>query len=124
MLYLILGSLMLFQIDQVNYYYFTTTSCVYCRKQLPIIEKLQEEGFDFEILDDPKDFEITAYPTIVIELIDYKRKEIKRIKLVGFHSYSKLKATFEKIEESKTNQADWLVFLRRTKNRFRGNGKS
>lgn len=88
MLYLIL---LLSQIDQVNYYYFTTENCYYCELQLPIIQRLQKEGFDFEIINDPKNFNITAFPTIIIELIDYKKQKVKQIRLVGFRSYRELK---------------------------------
>jgi len=93
MLLLILSSL-LAQPDQIDYYYFTTEGCVPCKRQLPIIEKLQAEGFNFEILDDQKsinNFKITAFPTIIIELIDYKIQKVTQIRLKGFRSYSELK---------------------------------
>lgn len=83
-----------FQIDQVNYYYFTADYCVPCKKQLPIIIKLKKEGFNFEIIDDPELFDhynVNAFPTIIIELIDYKKKEVKQIRLIGLQSYSDLK---------------------------------
>lgn len=82
-----------FQIDQINYYYFTAEYCLPCKKQLPIIIKLQEEGFDFEILDDQKSFQhykIESTPTIIIELVDYKKREVKQIRIVGLHSYDEL----------------------------------
>lgn len=96
MLFLILFNLFVlpFQIDQVNYYYFTDPTCIPCQVQLPIIIALQEEGFDFEIINDPeliKNFKVYAFPTIVIELTDYRRREVREIRLISFQSYGELK---------------------------------
>lgn len=99
MLFLILINLIIFnndpfQIDQVDYYYFTDNMCIPCQKQLPIILKLQDEGFNFEIIDDQKsidNFKIYAFPTIIIEIIDFKLQEVREIRLIGFQSYDKLK---------------------------------
>lgn len=109
MLFLILINLSLlindnFQIDQINYYYFTAEYCIPCKKQLLTIEKLQKEGFNFEIIDDSKSFEhykIEFTPTIIVELIDYKKREVKQIKITGLQSYSDLKRTLLKIKEDK-----------------------
>lgn len=96
MLFLILIEIFFsgFQIDQVDYYYFTSKSCIPCRKQLPIILQLQKEGFDFEIIDDSElanNFKVYTFPTIIIELIDYRKKEVREIRLSGLQSYDKLK---------------------------------
>ena len=85
MLLLIFSSLILLQ---VNYYYHTADGCIPCQRQLPIIQRLQREGFDFEIIKNSDKVEV--YPTIIIELIDYKNLTVKEIKLEGFQSYPKL----------------------------------
>lgn len=90
MLWLILSSL-LFQVDQVNYYYFKTEGCKACQLQTPIVQRLIDEGFDFQIIDDDKNFEIKIFPTIIIELIDYKHQKTKQIRLTGLQSYDQLK---------------------------------
>jgi len=78
-------------IDQVDYYYFTTEGCIPCKKQTPIILKLKEEGYDFEFSKDLKKYKIKVYPTIIIELVDYKNKKVKQIRLEGLHSYKTIK---------------------------------
>lgn len=72
----------------INYYFYTSDNCIPCKRQLPIVERLQREGFDFEIIEN--DSNIRVYPTIVIEIINYNTQKVKEIKLEGFQSYSKL----------------------------------
>jgi len=69
----------------INYYYYTADGCISCQKQLPIIQRLQQEGFDFEIIKNSD--QVKVYPTIIIELIDYKNLTVKEIRLEGFQSY-------------------------------------
>ncbi len=73
---------------QFNYYFYTSDNCIPCKRQLPIIERLQEEGFNFEIIENSDEVEV--YPTIIIEIIDYKNQKVKQIKLEGFQSYHQL----------------------------------
>jgi len=68
---------------EIGNHYFTAEWCVACKKQTPIIKKLQKEGYVIKIHKDiPKD--IKTLPTIIIvngEII---------LKLKGIQSYQKL----------------------------------
>jgi hypothetical protein len=98
MLSLILVSC-LFYIDQVDCYYFTSASCIPCKKQTPIILKLKEEGYDFEFSTETEKFKIKVFPTIIFELVDYKNRKVKRVRLEGLQSYQKLKKLLQRFKE-------------------------
>ncbi len=52
-----------------DYYYFTIPNCAACKKQTPIVKKLNKQGYDFKIREwGYRDFNITSFPAFVVEV--------------------------------------------------------